>query len=115
MKLYERVIIDLNDLKSIKLGERKKTRLENKNYNLVKNSQGFNKIEMIYKKGEKMKVIIETSTGATVTNLKEAVKNKNKILAKGKVRCIDYICNNQEQFGYEGNGRINNAILAVIL
>jgi hypothetical protein len=51
MKLYERIIIDLNDLKSIKLGERKKTRLENKNYTLVKNSQGFNKIEMIYKKG----------------------------------------------------------------
>jgi hypothetical protein len=62
-----------------------------------------------------MKVIIKTQTGAEVASLIEAKKNKSEILAKGKVACIDYVCNNQHLFGYDGNGRINNTILAIVL
>lgn len=48
-KTEEIIIVDMNNLESIKRAEKKKTRLENKGHNLISTKQiGFNKFKFIY-------------------------------------------------------------------
>jgi len=49
MKRIEIIKIDWNDLKSIKVGERKKSHLENLGYSLVSTIAGLNLSKLIYK------------------------------------------------------------------
>lgn len=50
MKDVETIVVDWNDLKSIKAGERKKARLENAGYNLVATTAGLFISTSTYKK-----------------------------------------------------------------